>query len=187
MRALRTTLLRHLFVEPMESNLSRLAIFAEPVDGPGLPVVYISCNFLLFFVLSSMYKQPFWLVNFSLDVRFMWFYCWQTMQLHIWWSLFVIFTDLNRKPGMGPSVCNKGKDMETPFYRPLQSCIGGTRSKRWIPIETRKAWPSRANLNATELKLYGNLFALLCLALLEIHPGICSVVPLRLVWFIHCR
>ncbi|PKI54246.1 hypothetical protein CRG98_025361 [Punica granatum] len=60
-----------------------------------------------------------------------------------------------RKPGVGPSVCNKGQDVESPFYRPLQSCIGGTQSKRWIPIEARKAWPSRANLNATELKLYG--------------------------------
>lgn len=64
---------------------------------------------------------------------------------------------------MGPSLCNEGQDMESPFYRPIQSCIGGTHSKRWIPLEARKAWPFRANLNASELKLYGNLSALLCL------------------------
>lgn len=67
-----------------------------------------------------------------------------------------MLTDVNRKPGVGPPLCNKGQEMESLFYRPLQSCIGGTQSKRWIPIEARKAWPSRANLNATELKLYGN-------------------------------
>ncbi|ESQ27291.1 hypothetical protein EUTSA_v10018220mg [Eutrema salsugineum] len=60
-----------------------------------------------------------------------------------------------RKPGVGPSVCSKGHDVETPYYRPLQMCIGGTRSRRWIPIEGRTRWPSRSNMNKTELSLYG--------------------------------
>ncbi|KAH0943600.1 hypothetical protein HID58_003237 [Brassica napus] len=49
----------------------------------------------------------------------------------------------SRKPGVGPSVCNKGHDVESPYYKPLQMCLGGTRCKRWIPIEGRTRWPSR--------------------------------------------
>ncbi|KAE8727875.1 putative methyltransferase PMT4 [Hibiscus syriacus] len=33
--------------------------------------------------------------------------------------------------------------------------VGGTNSRRWIPIEERVAWPSRSNLNKNELALYG--------------------------------
>ncbi|KAL1204208.1 putative pectin methyltransferase QUA2 [Cardamine amara subsp. amara] len=61
----------------------------------------------------------------------------------------------SRKPGVGPSVCSKGHDVESPYYRPLQMCLGGTRSRRWIPIEGRTRWPSRSNMNKTELSLYG--------------------------------
>ncbi|KAG7587477.1 putative S-adenosyl-L-methionine-dependent methyltransferase [Arabidopsis thaliana x Arabidopsis arenosa] len=61
----------------------------------------------------------------------------------------------SRKPGVGPSECTKGHDVESPYYRPLQMCIGGTRSRRWIPIEGRTRWPSRSNMNKTELSLYG--------------------------------
>lgn len=66
-----------------------------------------------------------------------------------------------RKPGSGPSICSKGNDVESPYYRPLQPCIGGTRNRRWIPIEERRNWPSRANLNKNELAVYGNYGALL--------------------------
>ncbi|CAN6936339.1 unnamed protein product [Brassica oleracea] len=61
----------------------------------------------------------------------------------------------SRKPGVGPSVCNKGHDVESPYYKPLQMCLGGTRCKRWIPIEGRTRWPSRSHMNKTELSLYG--------------------------------
>ncbi|KAJ4909115.1 putative pectin methyltransferase QUA2 [Raphanus sativus] len=61
----------------------------------------------------------------------------------------------SRKPGVGPSVCSKGHDVESPYYRPLQMCLGGTRSRRWIPIEGRTKWPSRSSMNKTELSLYG--------------------------------
>ncbi|CAN6931802.1 unnamed protein product [Brassica oleracea] len=60
-----------------------------------------------------------------------------------------------RSPGVGPSVCSKGHDVESPYYRPLQMCLGGTRSRRWIPIEGRTRWPSRSNMNKTELSLFG--------------------------------
>lgn len=61
----------------------------------------------------------------------------------------------SRKPGSGPSICSKGHDVESPYYLPLESCIGGTRSQRWIPIEKRKTWPSRAHLSPTELSIHG--------------------------------
>ncbi|KAK2659769.1 hypothetical protein Ddye_006302 [Dipteronia dyeriana] len=61
----------------------------------------------------------------------------------------------SRKPGSGLSLCSKGQDVESPYYRPLQGCIGGTNSRRWIPIEERTNWPSRANLNKKELAVYG--------------------------------
>ncbi|GFP93346.1 probable pectin methyltransferase qua2 [Phtheirospermum japonicum] len=59
-----------------------------------------------------------------------------------------------RKSG-SPSLCNKGHDNETPYYRPLQSCIGGTQSRRWAPIEERRKWPSQAKLNSAELEIHG--------------------------------
>ncbi|XP_010269316.1 PREDICTED: probable pectin methyltransferase QUA2 isoform X2 [Nelumbo nucifera] len=61
----------------------------------------------------------------------------------------------SRKSGSGLSICSKGQDVETPYYRPLQPCIGGTHSHRWIPIERRTTWPSRAKLNSTELEVHG--------------------------------
>ncbi|KAM7514562.1 hypothetical protein LguiA_004145 [Lonicera macranthoides] len=62
---------------------------------------------------------------------------------------------VSRRPGVGPSMCSKGQDIEFPYYQPLHACIGGTRSRRWVPIEDRAIWPSRANLNSTELEIYG--------------------------------
>ncbi|XP_057490295.1 probable pectin methyltransferase QUA2 [Actinidia eriantha] len=61
----------------------------------------------------------------------------------------------SRKSGSSPSICSKGHDVESPYYRPLESCIGGTQSRRWIPIEGRPTWPSRANPNSNELAIYG--------------------------------
>ncbi|KAK9047027.1 hypothetical protein V6N11_052891 [Hibiscus sabdariffa] len=61
----------------------------------------------------------------------------------------------SRKPGSGPSICSKGQDVESPYYRPLQNCIGGMHSRRWVPIEERATWPSRSNLKPAELALYG--------------------------------
>ncbi|KAL3634001.1 putative pectin methyltransferase qua2 [Castilleja foliolosa] len=59
-----------------------------------------------------------------------------------------------RKSG-SPSLCKKGHDNETPYYRPLQPCIGGTQSRRWSPIEERRRWPSQAKLNSAELEIHG--------------------------------
>ena len=53
----------------------------------------------------------------------------------------------------GPELC--GHDPESPYYQPLNPCISGTRSQRWIPIEHRTTWPSQARQNSTELDIHG--------------------------------
>ncbi|URE42888.1 hypothetical protein MUK42_25145, partial [Musa troglodytarum] len=55
----------------------------------------------------------------------------------------------------GPAVCGRNHDVESPYYQPLNPCIAGTRSRRWIPIECHTPWPSRASLNSTELDIHG--------------------------------
>ncbi|CAD5188237.1 unnamed protein product [Musa acuminata subsp. malaccensis] len=57
----------------------------------------------------------------------------------------------------GPAVCGKSLDVESPYYQPLNPCIAGMRSPRWIPIEHRTPWPSRARLNSTELDIYAGV------------------------------
>ncbi|CAA0840474.1 Probable pectin methyltransferase QUA2 [Striga hermonthica] len=59
-----------------------------------------------------------------------------------------------RKSG-SPPLCNKGHDIETPYYRPLQACIVGTQSRRWVPIEERRKWHSLSELSSAELEIYG--------------------------------
>ncbi|KAK9167015.1 hypothetical protein Scep_002206 [Stephania cephalantha] len=59
------------------------------------------------------------------------------------------------KPGSGISICSKKHDIESSYYRSLELCSGGTHSRRWIPIKERRTWPSRANLNMSELDIYG--------------------------------
>ncbi|KAI3718014.1 hypothetical protein L1987_69994 [Smallanthus sonchifolius] len=64
----------------------------------------------------------------------------------------------SRSQGSGPLVCKVGRDVESPYYHPLEACIGGTHSRRWIPIEERPKWPSRATLSSKELAVHGVLF-----------------------------
>ncbi|GKE13179.1 probable pectin methyltransferase QUA2, partial [Tanacetum coccineum] len=47
----------------------------------------------------------------------------------------------------------KGHDVESSYYLPLEACIGGTHSRRWIPIEKRPTWPSRATTGFKELTI----------------------------------
>ncbi|CAI8585575.1 unnamed protein product [Vicia faba] len=61
-----------------------------------------------------------------------------------------------RKPGSRP-LCGRGLDVESPYYRELQNCIGGTQSSRWVSIEKREKWPSQANLNKNGLAIHGLL------------------------------
>ncbi|KAG1330772.1 putative pectin methyltransferase QUA2 [Cocos nucifera] len=55
----------------------------------------------------------------------------------------------------GPPLCDRIHDLESPYYQPLNPCVAGTRSQRWIPIEYRTPWPSQATLNSSELDIYG--------------------------------
>ncbi|KAI0499128.1 hypothetical protein KFK09_020029 [Dendrobium nobile] len=55
----------------------------------------------------------------------------------------------------GPPFCGKSHDIESPYYQPLNPCIGGLRSQRWIPIENRTPWPMQAKLNSAELNIHG--------------------------------
>ncbi|URE01569.1 hypothetical protein MUK42_19432 [Musa troglodytarum] len=55
----------------------------------------------------------------------------------------------------GPAVCDRSHDVESPYYQPLNPCISGIRSQRWISIESHTPWPSRVALNSAELGIYG--------------------------------
>ncbi|KAK7351188.1 hypothetical protein VNO77_10456 [Canavalia gladiata] len=61
----------------------------------------------------------------------------------------------SRKNSSPPPLCGRGYDVESPYYRELQNCIGGTHSSRWISIKERGTWPSRDQLTAKELAIYG--------------------------------
>ncbi|WOH02612.1 hypothetical protein DCAR_0522001 [Daucus carota subsp. sativus] len=61
----------------------------------------------------------------------------------------------SRKSGFGPPLCSKRHDIETPYYSLLQTCIGGTQSRRWVSIEDRAPWPARSNLQSNEIQIYG--------------------------------
>ncbi|XP_047341502.1 probable pectin methyltransferase QUA2 [Impatiens glandulifera] len=58
----------------------------------------------------------------------------------------------SRKSGSTTAICSKSQDVESPYYRPLQSCIGGTHSRRWVPIDGR---PATSRLNPSQLEIYG--------------------------------
>ncbi|KAM0005284.1 putative S-adenosyl-L-methionine-dependent methyltransferase [Helianthus debilis subsp. tardiflorus] len=63
--------------------------------------------------------------------------------------------DCHASRNHGPSVCKVGHDVESPYYHPLEACIGGTHSRRWIPIDERPKWPARATLSSKELAVHG--------------------------------
>nr|GFA73545.1 protein CYPRO4 [Tanacetum cinerariifolium] len=47
----------------------------------------------------------------------------------------------------------KGHDIKSSYYLPLEAYIGGIYSRRWIPIEKRPTWPSRATMGFRELAI----------------------------------
>jgi hypothetical protein len=89
-----------------------------------------------------------------------------TCKLHIIIKIDVLISDeleffLYRKSR--PELCGKSHDPESPYYQPLNPCIAGTRSVRWIPIEHRSTWPSQARQNSTELEIHGKYMASVCI------------------------
>ncbi|CAA6658833.1 unnamed protein product [Spirodela intermedia] len=55
----------------------------------------------------------------------------------------------------GPEICSRDLDAESPYYKPLNPCISGIGSHRWVSIEGRRTWPACATMNSTEVSLYG--------------------------------
>lgn len=85
--------------------------------------------------------------------------CWEMLSQQdetvVWKKTTTTDCYASRKSAFRPPICSKGQDVESPYYRPLKLCVGGTRSRRWIPIEKRTTWPSRAQPNSTELRIHG--------------------------------
>ncbi|KAJ3676913.1 hypothetical protein LUZ60_002637 [Juncus effusus] len=55
----------------------------------------------------------------------------------------------------GSQTCGKNHDIESPYYSPLNPCISGTKSQRWVPIESRTPWPFQKRPNSSELEIHG--------------------------------
>ena len=49
----------------------------------------------------------------------------------------------------------EGQDVESPYYQPLLSCIGGTLSRRSIPILNQTRWPARMMPRSNLLSIHG--------------------------------
>ncbi|XP_024466601.1 probable methyltransferase PMT5 isoform X3 [Populus trichocarpa] len=79
--------------------------------------------------------------------------CWnliaQQDETFIWQKTVDVHCYKSRKHGALP-LCNDVHN--TPYYQPLMSCISGTTSNRWIPIQNRSSGP---HLSSAELVGHG--------------------------------
>lgn len=62
--------------------------------------------------------------------------------------------------------CKEEHDIQS-YYQPLSSCIGGTESKRWVPIQNRS---SSFQITSAELQIHGKY----CLFLMDSFLYLCS-------------
>lgn len=138
-----------------DQNDGILLIEADRVLKPGGYFVWTSPLTNPQTFLRNKENQKRWNLVREFAVNLCWDFLSQQDETVVWKKTSTKKCYTARKPGSGPSLCSKGHDVETPYYRPLQTCIGGTQSRRWIPIEDRSSWPSRANLNKKELAIYG--------------------------------
>ncbi|XP_073266937.1 probable methyltransferase PMT5 isoform X2 [Populus alba] len=80
--------------------------------------------------------------------------CWnliaQQDETFIWQKTVDVHCYKTRKHGAIP-ICNDGHDSSS-YYQPLVSCISGTTSNRWIPIQNRSSGPY---LSSAELEIHG--------------------------------
>ncbi|XP_011018362.1 PREDICTED: probable methyltransferase PMT5 isoform X2 [Populus euphratica] len=80
--------------------------------------------------------------------------CWnliaQQDETFIWQKTVDVHCYKTRKRGAIP-ICNDGHDSSS-YYQPLVSCISGTTSNRWIPIQNRSSGP---HLSSAELEIHG--------------------------------
>ncbi|KAG7979154.1 hypothetical protein I3843_05G116000 [Carya illinoinensis] len=82
--------------------------------------------------------------------------CWSLLaqqdETFIWQKTVDTDCYASRKQGAIP-LCKEGHDIQS-YYQPLVSCISGTSSKRWIPIQNRSAG---SQLSSAELEVHGVL------------------------------
>ncbi|KAI3729242.1 hypothetical protein L6452_17895 [Arctium lappa] len=81
--------------------------------------------------------------------------CWkliaQQEETFIWQKTTDIQCYLSSKQGAIPP-CREGHTDLQSYYQPLESCIAGTASKRWVPIQNRS---SSSQISPAELEIYG--------------------------------
>ncbi|XP_058105933.1 probable methyltransferase PMT5 isoform X1 [Magnolia sinica] len=102
--------------------------------------------------------------------------CWsllaQQEETFVWQKTADVNCYASRKQG-GIPLCKDEND-ET-YYQPLLSCISGTTSNRWVPVQNRSHRPFDSQLSSDELAVHGKYhFVTFCLCL-------CYVVLLAFV------
>lgn len=80
--------------------------------------------------------------------------CWSLLtqqdETYVWQKTADVHCYASRQGGT-PLLCKEDYDMET-YYQPLQSCISGTNSKRWVSIQNRS---SGSPLSSADLDIHG--------------------------------
>ncbi|XP_010258082.1 PREDICTED: probable methyltransferase PMT5 [Nelumbo nucifera] len=81
--------------------------------------------------------------------------CWSLLgqqdETFIWQKTTDVHCYLSRKQDGVPPLCKGDYDAQS-YYEPLLSCISGTTSKRWVPIQKRS---SGSQLSSVELAIHG--------------------------------
>ncbi|KAJ4959645.1 hypothetical protein NE237_019555 [Protea cynaroides] len=81
--------------------------------------------------------------------------CWsllaQQEETFVWQKTSDVHCYASRKQDGVPPLCEEEVHTQS-YYQPLLSCISGTNSKRWVPIQNRS---SGSQLNSDELEVHG--------------------------------
>lgn len=128
-------------------------IFLIEVDRllkPGGYFVLTSPSGKLHESLVSMKKRNMLTPMEELTEKICWTLLAQQDETFVWQK--TVDTDCykSRKQSALP-LCKEGPDAQA-YYQPLVSCISGTSSRRWIPIQNRS---SGSHLSSTELEVHG--------------------------------
>ncbi|KAJ4974007.1 hypothetical protein NE237_007181 [Protea cynaroides] len=81
--------------------------------------------------------------------------CWsllaQQEETVVWQKTSDVHCYASRNQDSVPPLCTEEADTQS-YYQPLLSCISGTNSKRWVPIQNRS---SGSQLDSAELEVHG--------------------------------
>ncbi|KAF6171378.1 hypothetical protein GIB67_009519 [Kingdonia uniflora] len=81
--------------------------------------------------------------------------CWSLLaqqdETFVWQKTSEVHCYTSRKQGGLPPLCKEDYDAQA-YYQPLQSCISGTTSNRWVSMQNRS---SGLQLSSTELAVHG--------------------------------